>query len=159
VTLLTSPDGASLLRVIAGDVDGHRGPGSTHTPMTMIHATLHPGARVRLPWRPDFNALVYVLNGEALLGAERRRAGMGQLAVFGPGDVLTVAADDRQESRSPGLDVLVLGGLPIRERVAWYGPFVMNTEDELRTAFEDFQAGKLGTIPAARIDRRPHPHG
>jgi hypothetical protein len=73
---------------------------------------------------------------------------LGQLAVYGPGDVVTVRADTRQESRSPQLDVLMLGGLPIREPVAAYGPFVMNTREELLQAFEDYQAGRLGTIPA-----------
>ena len=153
VGLLRSADGGALLRLIAGDVAGHRGPGSTHTPMTMIHATLQPGSRLRLPWRADFNALVYVLNGRGLFGAEQRPAGMGQLVVFGAGEAITVAAADRQESRSPDLDVLILGGRPIGEPVAWYGPFVMNTKAEIAQAFSDYQAGKLGTIPAHRIDR------
>src|SRR5919198_1071466 len=61
VSLLSSPDGGALLRVIAGEVDGHRGPGITHTPISIVHATLQPGAEVELPWRPEFNALVYVL--------------------------------------------------------------------------------------------------
>jgi redox-sensitive bicupin YhaK (pirin superfamily) len=73
---------------------------------------------------------------------------MGQLAVFGPGDVITVRAATGQESRSPNLDILVLGGQPIREPVAWYGPFVMNTRDEIAQAVADYQAGRLGTIPA-----------
>jgi redox-sensitive bicupin YhaK (pirin superfamily) len=153
VALLASHDGGALLRLIAGDLDGHQGPGSTHTPMTMIHATLHAGAELRLPWRADFNALVYVLNGRGKFGAEHRPAGMGQLVVFGSGDGFRIVADEVQESRSPDLDVLILGGRPIGEHVAWYGPFVMNTEAELRQAFDDFHAGKLGTIPAERIDR------
>jgi len=153
VGLLTNPEGDVLLRLIAGDLGGHRGPGATHTPMTMIHATLHPGARLSLPWRPDFNALVYVLSGKGGFGVERRPAETGQLAVFGDGDAITITADDRQESRSPDLDVLILGGRPIGEQVAWYGPFVMNTRAEIAQAFEDFQAGRLGTIPAERIDR------
>jgi redox-sensitive bicupin YhaK (pirin superfamily) len=148
VELLASADGGSLLRLIAGDLEGHRGPGSTHTPMRLVHATIHPGSQTRLPWRSDFNALAYVLGGRGRFGAEQRPAEMGQLVVFGPGEAITIAADDRQESRSPSLDVLVLGGRPIGEPVAWHGPFVMNTRAELLQAFEDFQAGRLGTVPA-----------
>ena len=73
---------------------------------------------------------------------------MGQLAVFGPGNALTVRGGPVQESRAPNLDVLVLGGRPIREPVAWTGPFVMNTREEVMQAFEDYQAGRLGAIPA-----------
>jgi redox-sensitive bicupin YhaK (pirin superfamily) len=73
---------------------------------------------------------------------------MGQLAVYGPGDVLSVRASQTQESRSPSMDVLILGGLPIREPVAWMGPFVMNTRSEVVQAFSDYQAGRLGSIPA-----------
>lgn len=148
VALLTSADGGALLRLIAGELDGHHGPGTTHTPMTMIHATAHPGSQVRLPWRRDFNALVYVLSGRGAFGVERRPAVAGQLVVFGPGDAITVAAEDVQESRSPALEVLVLGGRPIGEPVAWHGPFVMNTRAELVQAFEDFHSGRLGQIPA-----------
>ena len=155
VTLLSSPDGGELLRVIAGEIAGHQGPGITYTPISLLHATLAPGARLRLPWRPDFNALVYVLAGSGSVGTRRQPVRLGQLAVFGSGDVVTVSADARQESRSPQLDVLVLGGLPIREPVAAYGPFVMNTRAELIQAFEDYQAGRLGTIPAVPVEPRP----
>ncbi len=148
VALVASEDGGAMLRVIAGEVGGHRGPGSTYTPMTQIHATLSPGAQLSLPWRADFNGLLYVLNGDGTVGPERRPIGMGQLAVYGPGDVLTVRADQAQESRSPNMDVLILGGLPIREPVAWMGPFVMNTRSEVLQAFSDFQAGRLGSVPA-----------
>jgi hypothetical protein len=148
VALVSSHDGAALIRVIAGEVAGHAGPGVTHTEMAMAHATLNPGARLSLPWRADFNALLYVLNGRGTVGLEQRPIGMGQLAVFGPGEVLTVTADQHQESRSPKMDVLVIGGEPIRETVAWYGPFVMNTQAELAQAVEDYRAGRLGTVPA-----------
>jgi hypothetical protein len=70
------------------------------------------------------------------------------LAVFGPGDVVTVGAATQQDGHTPALDVLVLGGRPIREPVAQYGPFVMNNRAEVMQAFEDYQAGRLGTIPA-----------
>ena len=148
VALLSSPDGGALVRVIAGEVAGHQGPGVTHTPITLLHATLQPGAQLRLPWRPDFNALGYVLAGSGTAGTARRPVRTGQLAVFGAGEVITFDAGDRAEGPSQGLDILVLGGQPIREPVAAYGPFVMNTRDELVQAFEDYQAGRLGSIPA-----------
>jgi redox-sensitive bicupin YhaK (pirin superfamily) len=148
VALLASHDGGALLRVIAGEVAGHPGPGSTHTPMAMVHATVSPGAELELPWRRDFNALAYVLNGSGSVGPQRQAIRMGQLAVYGAGDVLSLRADAHQESRSPNLDVLIIGGLPIREPVAWYGPFVMNTRDEIQQALVDYHAGRLGTVPA-----------
>ena len=146
--LLTSHDGGAIIRLIAGDLAGHTGPGSTHTPITLIHATVEPDATVSLPWRRDFNALVYVLAGRGTVGPDRRSIEMGQLALLGPGDTVELAAHRSQETRAPKLDVLVLGGLPIKEPVAWYGPFVMNTRAELQQAFDDFQAGRLGRIPA-----------
>ena len=151
VKLLSSADGGALLRVIAGEVAGYQGPGVTHTPITLLHATLSPGAQIRLPWRPDFNALGYVLAGSGSAGASHRPVRTGQLAVFGPGDVITVAAGQRQDGPSAGLDILLLGGQPIREPVAAYGPFVMNTREELVQAFEDYQAGRLGSIPAEPV--------
>jgi hypothetical protein len=148
VALISSGDGGALVRVIAGEVAGHAGPGSTYTPMTLVHATLGPGARLSLPWRDEYNALVYVLAGRGSVGAERRPIQTGQLAVFGEGGSVTLDADRVQESRSPSLDVLVLGGRPIGEPVAWMGPFVMNTRAEVLQAFEDYRAGRLGSIPA-----------
>jgi redox-sensitive bicupin YhaK (pirin superfamily) len=152
VALLSSADGGALLRVIAGEIDGHAGPGVTHTPITLVHATVSPGAQVRIPWRRDFNALGYVLAGAGSVGAEHRPVLTGQLAVFGAGESVTFTADKKMDGPSPALDILLLGGQPIREPVAAYGPFVMNTRAELVQAFEDYQAGRLGTIPA-----EPHP--
>ena len=153
VALLSSYDGASLLRVIAGSLGGHEGPGSTHTPITLVHATVQPGGRLELPWPTDFNALAYVLAGRGTVGVERRPLVSGQLAAFGSGDSVELTGDPR-DTGAPGsaLEVLLLGGRPIREPVAAYGPFVMNTRAELMQAFEDYQAGRLGTIPA-----EPHP--
>jgi quercetin 2,3-dioxygenase len=147
VALLTSGDGGALLRVIAGSFDGHDGPGITHTPISLVHATVSAGAQVRLPWQADFNALGYVLAGRGTVGTEKRPVQLGQLAVFGAGNAITFAADPGQD-----MDILLLGGQPIREPVAAYGPFVMNTRAELVQAFEDYQAGRLGSIPA-----EPHP--
>jgi redox-sensitive bicupin YhaK (pirin superfamily) len=162
VALLSSPDGGALVRVIAGEVGGHAGPGSTYTPITLVHATIAPGASLRLPWNEDFNALAYVLSGDGTVGAPigggsfggrpARPIATGQLAVFGEGDSITVTANASQDSRYGALDVFLLGGRPIREPVAAHGPFVMNTRAELVQAFEDFQAGRLGSIPAAHGD-------
>ncbi|HEY2301293.1 MAG TPA: pirin family protein [Acidimicrobiales bacterium] len=154
VALLASDDGGSLVRLIAGDVAGHHGPGQTYTPITIAHATIEPGARLVVPWPADFNALGYVLSGRGGVGTERRPVETGQLVVFGGGDTVTFTADP-----SRALDVLLLGGRPIREPVATYGPFVMNTRDELVQAFDDFNAGRLGTIPADGLHPyRPSEH-
>ena len=152
-TLLASPDGGVLVRVIAGEIAGHGGPGTTFTPITLAHATLAPGASVTLPWPRELNALAYALAGRGSVGARRQPLRSGQLAVFGAGDSVTITADPRQDAHSPDLEVFLLGGQPIREPVAHYGPFVMNTKAEIIQAMEDYQAGKLGVIPAARV---PH---
>jgi redox-sensitive bicupin YhaK (pirin superfamily) len=143
VTLLASSDGGALIRLIAGDLAGHAGPGATHTPITVVHATIAPGGQLVLPWRADFNALAYALAGDGTVGVDGRPFGTGQLAVLGSGEALTLGAHAKRP-----LDVLLLGGRPIREPIAAYGPFVMNTRAELVQAVEDFQAGRLGTVPA-----------
>jgi redox-sensitive bicupin YhaK (pirin superfamily) len=150
VALLSSPDGGALVRVIAGEVGGHGGPGATHTPMAMVHATVSAGARLVLPWPKEFNALVYVLAGRGTVGSGAA-VRTGSMVVFGDGDTLALSADAAQDGPAPDLEVLVLGGRPIGEPVAAYGPFVMNTRAEIAQAFEDYEKGKLGTIPADHI--------
>lgn len=152
VTLLRSPDGGAVLRLIAGSLGGHEGRGVTHTPIAYVHATVAPGARLLVPWSPAHNALAYVLAGRGSVGSDRRPVHTGQLTVFGAGDHLTLAADDTQDSHTPNLEVLLLGGRPIGEPVAQYGPFVMNTQAELAQAFDDYQAGRMGQIPAGHLD-------
>jgi redox-sensitive bicupin YhaK (pirin superfamily) len=152
VTLLRSPDGGAVLRLIAGDLAGHHGPGVTHTPITLVHATVARGAQLQLPWPPDFNALAYVLAGRGTVGSARQPVHSGQLVVFGPGDHVVLGTQDTsQDSVAPNLEVLLLGGRPIREPVAQYGPFVMNTRAELAQAFDDYQAGRMGQIPADHL--------
>jgi quercetin 2,3-dioxygenase len=149
--LLTSDDGGALIRLIAGDVAGFAGPSATHTPITYVHVTLAPGARLALPWNPEFSAMAYVLTGRGTVGAEDRPVEDGELVVFGPGDHVVVTAT---EHAAEPLDVLLLGGLPIREPIAHYGPFVMNTRAEIVQALEDFEAGRLGIVPADQLAPR-----
>lgn len=154
VTLVSSQDGGALIRVLAGEVAGHLGPGRSQTPMSIVHATLAPGARVDVPWRSDFNALVYALSGDGRVGAAGQPISGGQLAVLGFGDHIRVSAAGAQSAASPALDVLLLGGTPLREPVFAYGPFVMNTRAEVVEAIEDYQRGRLGVVPEGAI--MPH---
>jgi hypothetical protein len=149
--LLTSDDGGALIRVIAGDIAGFNGPGATHTPITYAHATLAPGAELSVPWNPAFSAFAYVMTGRGSVGPDNRPVEGGQLVVFGPGDHLVITAADR---RAEPLDVLLLGGLPIRAPIVHYGPFVMNTREEIIQAIDDYQAGRLGIVPADQLAPR-----
>lgn len=151
VALVTNENGDAIIRVIAGSLGEHAGPGSTHTPITLLHVTLLPGGQVVLPWNPAFNALTYVLAGRGTVGTERLDIETGQMAVHVDGDVLVLSAHETQDSRTQAFEVLILGGEAIGEPVATYGPFVMNTRAELQQAFEDYQAGRLGQIPADHI--------
>lgn len=147
VTLVSSDDGGALVRIIAGEIGGQRGPGSTFTPITLAHASIEPGARLNIPWNRDYNALVYVLSGRGTVGPVAQPIQQGQLAVFGPGDRISVASGRSQDAHRPTLEVLILGGQSIREPVFQYGPFVMNSKSEVAQAFEDYQAGNFGAIP------------
>jgi quercetin 2,3-dioxygenase len=151
VSLLTNENGDAIIRVIAGSLGGIDGPGSTHTPIAISHVSLLPGAQLSLPWNPAYNALTYVLAGQGTVGLERSAIGEGEMAVHVDGDFLELSANESQDSRTRAFEVLILGGEPIREPVATYGPFVMNTRAELQQAFEDYEAGRLGQIPADHI--------
>ena len=152
LSLLSSHDGGALVRLIAGELDGYSGPGVTWTPITYAHASLSAGARLELGWKPQFNALAYVLSGQGKAGVEGAPIREGQLAVFGKGDSILIDADVEQDTRSPKLEVLLLGGRPIREPVYFQGPFVMNTHQEIIEAIQDFRAGRMGRIPAFTLE-------
>ncbi|MCU1641160.1 MAG: pirin family protein [Nocardia sp.] len=154
LTLVSSHDGGALLRIIAGNIGGFEGPGSTHTPIAYAHASLSPGGQLETPWPQQFTAMVYVVSGSGTVGVERRPVTAGQLVVLGRGDSLTVAADPQQETRTGDMEVLLLGGQPIREPVVQHGPFVMNSRQEIIEAIEDFQAGRMGHVPAEHLRGR-----
>ncbi len=134
-----SADGKVRVRVIAGEALGQRAVIDTRTPIFYLHFSLAPGARHVQPAPADHNVLAYVIAGAATVGGER--VADAQLALLGAGDQVELAADEPAE-------LLLLGGVPIGEPVARYGPFVMNTREELMQAFADFRAGRMGQIPA-----------
>lgn len=150
LTLAASTDAGVLVRLIAGSFGELEGPGATHTPIVYAHATVEPDARLVLPWPQDYNAFAYVLAGEGFVGPDQRPIREGQLAAFGLGEHVELRAHAPQPSSTPTLEVLLLGGRPIREPVVAYGPFVMNTKAEIIQAIEDYQSGRMGSIPAAR---------
>ena len=140
----TSADGLVTVRVIAGEAMGEKAVIETRTPIIYLHYRLAPGGVATQSVPSGFNAFAYVVDGAGLFGADRERAGDGQMVLF---------AQDGDEVRieNPGeapLDVLLIGGLPLREPVARYGPFVMTTKAEIYQAIEDYQAGRMGAIVA-----------
>lgn len=131
-------DGATV-RVVAGSFDGHEGPGQTHTPVTYLHVTLSPdGSTLTLEPAADENLGIYVFEGAAAANTRAVRA--GQLAVSAPG------VGSIEVSSDSGAELLVLAGRPLYEPVARYGPFVMNTRQEIIDAIEDFRSGRMGAI-------------
>ena len=149
--LVSSADGGALIRVLAGSLAGHTGPGISHTPLVITHISIAPGARATIPWPTDFNALAYILAGQGSIGSDDRPIHHGQTAVLVDGDAIRITADAVQDQRSENLEVFLIGGLPLREPVVQYGPFVMSTTAEIQEAFDDYQAGRLGTVPAGAI--------
>jgi len=152
--MVSSADGGALVRILAGEVAGYRGPGISHTPIAITHVTVAPGAQIDIPWRKDFNALAYVLAGNGSVGPNGQPIRTGQMAVLTEGDLIRLRADVNQDSRHPSFDVFLLGGVPLREQVFQYGPFVMSTREEVMQAMEDYQKGRFGHIPVNAI--MPH---
>jgi hypothetical protein len=139
----TSRDGLARVRVIAGEALGVRAVIDTRTPIVFQDWTLRPGALVEQPVGDGHNALVYVFEGSAEVGVEGRRLSDGELGLLGPGDGVRLSVPTGAKT---GARLLLLAGQPLREPVARYGPFVMNTEAEIRQAVSDYRSGRLGEI-------------
>jgi redox-sensitive bicupin YhaK (pirin superfamily) len=132
-------EGGVVVRVLAGSFEGTRGPARTFTPITMLDATIPAGARVPVELPRSYNAMAVVARGKVT--ANGRTASAGELVLFGnDGDRLEIAAEEDAH-------VIVLSGEPIREPVVPYGPFVMNSLDEIRQAILDVESGKFGPVP------------
>ena len=137
-------DGLVSVRVIAGEALGARAVIETRTPIMYLHYTVRPGGSVAQPVPEGFNVFAYVVDGEGRFGSDSRAARDGQMVIFDAGgeEVFISNPPDARED----LDLLLIGGQPIGEPVARYGPFVMNTEAEIYQAFEDFRSGRMGAI-------------
>ncbi|HEV8325698.1 MAG TPA: pirin family protein [Myxococcota bacterium] len=146
-----SEDGRARVRVVAGEALGARAVIDTNTPIVYQDWTLDPGADVTIPLPADHQGLVYVFEGSARVGEEARELRDGQLALLGAGDAVRLRASDHGDRRREGNGaapgrLLLLAGVPLGEPVARYGPFVMNSEQELRQAIDDYQTGRMGEI-------------
>ena len=137
-------DGLVAVRVIAGEALGARAVVETVTPIIYLHFTIRPGGRLAQTLPPEYNAFAYVVDGAGLFGAEGERGSDGQMVMFAPdgGEVKIENPADADAA----LEVLLIAGVPLGEPVARYGPFVMNTEEEIYRAVEDFRSGRMGAI-------------
>jgi redox-sensitive bicupin YhaK (pirin superfamily) len=139
-----SEDGLVTVRVIAGEAMGQHAVIETHTPIVYLHYTIEPGGVVTQPVPAEYNAFAYLVEGAGLFGSASERANDGQMVMFAQdGEVIRIENPADAQTR---LEVLLIAGVPLNEPVARYGPFVMNTEREIRQAFEDFARGRMGAI-------------
>ncbi|WP_179405197.1 pirin family protein [Burkholderia guangdongensis] len=138
----TSPDGRARVKVIAGEAFGVQAAIETRTPILYQHFTLAPHAVVTQSVPAGFRVFAYPIDGAGFYGPGRQPVEPRHMVIYGDdGDTVTFAAGDAP------LDLLLIGGVPLNEPIVRYGPFVMNTEDEIRTAVADYQAGRMGRIP------------
>ncbi len=136
-------DGLAQVRVIAGEALGVHAVIDTHIPIVYHDWTLKPGANVKIKLETDLNAGLYVFSGTARLGPDFVQVTDGQFAMLNEGSFIQVTVPTNE----PGdVRFLMLAGKPIGEPVARYGPFVMNTQEELKQAFADYQSGRMGQI-------------
>jgi redox-sensitive bicupin YhaK (pirin superfamily) len=142
----TSPDGLVNVAVIAGEAMGEKAVIETRTPIMYLHYQIKPGGVATQVVPSGYNAFAYVIDGEGLFGTEAERAGDGHMVLFAA-DGEEVRIENPSDAKST-FEVLLIAGVPLNEPVARYGPFVMNTEAEIRQAFQDYQLGRMGTIEA-----------
>ncbi len=135
----TSPDGRARVAVIAGEALSVSAVIETRTPIAYHDWTLDAGASVDVALPPSFTGFAFVFSGEAIIGAPGERVIDGQAALFAAGGPLHLES-------AKGARLLLIAGEPIREPVARYGPFVMNTPVEIEQAFRDYRAGRMGAI-------------
>ena len=139
-----SEDGRVTVRVIAGESLGAKAVIDTRTPIVYLHFTLLPGGKILQPVPTEYNLFAYVIENEGLFGADRQRAKRGQMVLFDrDGDTVLLATPD---GAAAPLNTVLIAGLPLGEPIVRYGPFVMNTEAEIRQAIDDYQNGRMGTI-------------
>ena len=140
----TSADGLVTVDVIAGEALGRRAVIETHTPIMYLHFEIKPGGVVNQHVPSDYNGFAYIVDGEGLFGDEKLSAVDGQLITFAPdGDEVRI---ENASGSGRNLEVLLIAGLPLNEPIARYGPFVMNTREEIYQAFEDYRMGRMGEI-------------
>lgn len=140
---IAQSDGVKV-KVIAGESMGKQAVIETRTPIMYLHFTLQPGSKVVQNVPQNYNTLAYVVNGEGLFGDEQRLAHKEQIVLFEQdGNKVTIKTPDDAVS---SLDVLLIAGIPLGEPVARYGPFVMNTDEEIQQAILDYNSGKMGKI-------------
>jgi len=137
-------DGKVSVKVIAGESLGARALINTRTPITYLHFTVQPEDEVVQPIPSSYNVFCYVIKGKGLFGKDRIEAEKGKAVIFKK-DGKQVTLRSAPNSKSP-LEILFIAGIPLNEPVARYGPFVMNSNEEINQAVEDYQNGRLGTI-------------
>jgi len=148
--------------VAAGDAFGAKGPVETATPIHFVDVQARAGATIEHAVPASWSAGVYVYRGEALVAPSGQRVAEGQFAAFAPTTTTTTTGDESTTvlrvdvPRGSSTRFLILAGRPLREPIARHGPFVMSTRAEVAQAFEDYEAGRLGTIPATFKSRTRH---
>jgi quercetin 2,3-dioxygenase len=143
IPIVRTPDGKVLIKVIAGNYHDTKAVISTLTPILYLHFTLQPGSEVIQSVPENYNAFAYVISGKGLFGKSKITVGEKNLIVFkNDGEYISIS---ESENARPPLDVLLVAGMPLNEPIVQYGPFVMNTKEEIDKTLEDYRNGRIGT--------------